>query len=79
MSSQFSLIVSAVERTLESLKAGPGDQGNKESYTNYLHRIQAWDQTKRRFALFGINCLRHYDLDLAIHYSRELRKMRPLV
>lgn len=78
MSGQFSRIVSALESTLDSLRAGPKPQGNKESYTQFMQRAQVWDSHKRRFVVYAIQCLRHYDLDLAIFYSKELRHIKPI-
>ena len=76
MSQTYSRIVSAIEVTLDQLRAGPRGRADKEPYSQFLQRANLWQRDKRRFCQFAITCLKSYDLELAKKYYFELVKVR---
>lgn len=73
---QYGRILSAIEYTLEQMKRGPKDRGNKESADAYEQRVEVWYKHKHRFVLFAIKCVKQTDQLRAKDYLNELRRVR---
>lgn len=73
---QYGRILSAIEYTLEQMKRGPRDRGERESADTYEQRVELWYKHKHKFALFAIKCLKTSDHLRAKQYLNELGRVR---
>lgn len=73
---QYGRILSAIEYTLEQMKRGPKDRGNREDADAYEQRVDLWYKHKHKFVLFAIKCIKQTDQLRAKQYLNELRRVR---
>ena len=73
---QYGRILSAIEYTLEQMKRGPRDRGNRENADAYEQRVELWYKHKHKFVLFAIKCIKPTDQHRAKQYLNELRRVR---
>lgn len=78
-SEQYGRILSAIEYTLEQMKRGPRDRGERETADAYEQRVEIWYKHKHRFALFAIKCIKQTDQHRAKQYLNELRRVRDFI
>lgn len=76
---QYKRILSAIEYTLEQLRAGPKARGEHENFTSYEQRVESWYRSKQTFVLFSIRIVRGVDESKARSYFNELRRIREWV
>lgn len=76
---QYGRILSAIEYTLEQMKRGPKDRGERESADLYEQRVESWYRGKHRFVLFAIKCIKQTDQFRAKQYLSELRRIRDTI
>lgn len=79
MNEQYKRILSAIEYTLEQMKRGPKDRGERESADAYEQRVDIWYKHKHRFVLFAIKCIKPTDAHRAKAYLNELRTVREYI
>jgi|688.fasta_scaffold2383838_2 hypothetical protein len=72
---QYGRICSAIEYAMERLRKGPKERMSDETERQYEIRITTWYDSKHRFLLFGIRCLRGLDKARADYYLTELRQL----
>lgn len=73
---QYRRIVSAADHTLEQMREGPKNRGDKERVDAYERRVELWYQHKHKFVLFAVKCIREVDEQLATEYLNKLRRIR---
>ena len=73
---QYGRILNAIEYTLEQMKRGPRDRGEREALDVYEQRVELWYKHKHKFVLFAIKCIKPTDAHRAKNYLHELRRVR---
>lgn len=76
MEEQYGRILSAIEYTLEQMKRGPRDRGERENADAYEQRVELWYKHKHKFVLFAIKCIKPTDQHRAKAYLNDLRRVR---
>lgn len=76
---QYKRILSAIEYTLEQLRAGPKARGEHENVISYEQRVESWYRSKQTFVLFSVRIVRSVDEQKARSYLNELRRIREWV
>lgn len=72
---QYGRICSAIEYTLGRLRNGPTAREREESDRQYEQRYEIWYDSKVKFVVFAIRCLRHIDAARAEIYLDQFRQL----
>lgn len=79
MTSQYSQVVNAIDAMLEQLRRGPKLREESETVSAYARRCEVWYDTKYRFCLFGIKCLKQMDKGRAEVFLNDLRQLKDCI
>lgn len=72
---QYGRICSAIEYTLGRLHEGPKKREQDESERQYERRYEVWYNSKMKFVVFAIRCLRQVDAARAEIYMDAFRQL----